>query len=47
MIKKDELKDLIFDLLEIHLSLDQLKTLMTKLMTPLTKKILNVEILIN
>lgn len=47
MIKKEELKNLIFDLLEMHLSHDQLKVFIQKLVGALTKKILNVEILIN
>lgn len=47
MIKKDELKDLIFDLFEMNLSSDQLKVFISKLMTCLCKKIINVEIIIN
>lgn len=47
MIKKDELKDLIFDLIEMHLSPEQLKMFINKLMPPLMKKIMNVEIVIN
>lgn len=47
MIKKDELKDLIFDLFEMNLSTDQLRVFISKLMNCLTKKILNVEIIIN
>lgn len=46
MIKKDELKDLIFDLLEMSLNPDQLKTFISKLMNCLVKKIINVEIVI-
>lgn len=47
MIKKVELKNLILDLFEMHMSPDQLKVFVQKLMQALSKKILNVEILIN
>ena len=47
MIKKLELKNLILDLFEMHLSVDQLKVFICKFMKHITKKILNIEILIN
>jgi hypothetical protein len=47
LIKKAELKNLILDLFEIHLSPDQLKVFVRKLMPSLCKKILNVEIVLN
>jgi len=47
MIKKQELKDLIFDLLELHLSPDQLKVFIQMFMRYLTKKMLNIDMLMN
>ena len=47
MIKKQELKDLIFDLLELHLSPDQLKVFIQNFMRYLTKKMLNIDMLMN
>lgn len=47
MIKKEELKNLILDLFEMHLSVDQLKVFIQKFMKHITKKILNLDILIN
>lgn len=47
MIKKPELKNLILDLFEMHLSTDQLKVFVQKFMKHSTKKILNSEILVN
>ena len=47
MIKKQELKNLILDLFEMHLSSDQLKVFVVKFMKHTTKKILNSEILSN
>lgn len=47
MIRKQELKNLIFDLFEMHLSIDQLKVFIQKLIKYITKKIVNNEILIN
>jgi hypothetical protein len=47
MIKKQELKNLILDLLEMHLSSDQLKVFVQKFLKHLTRKIINNEILIN
>ena len=47
MIKKQVLRNLIFDLFILHLSPDQLKQFIQKLMRHLTKKILNTEILSN
>ena len=45
MIKKQELMDLIMDLLEMHLSPDQLKVFTTRIIKHTVKKILNTEIL--
>ena len=47
MIKKMEFKQLIFDLFVIHLSPDQLKVFIAKLMRLLSKKILNTEVIAN
>ena len=47
MIKKMEFKQLIFDLFVIHLSPDQLKVFIAKLMRLLSKKILNTEVIVN
>jgi len=38
---------LILDLFELHMSPDQMKVFVKKLMPPLLKKILNVEIIMN
>ena len=47
MIKKAEFKNLLFDLLELTLSSDQMKVFTEKLFTVLAKKILNQEVLTN
>lgn len=47
MIRKQEFKNLIFDLLSMHLSTEQLKVFIAKLMKYLCKRILNTEIIIN
>ena len=47
MIKKPEFKTLIFDLFSMHLSTEQLKVFISKLMRYLSKRILNTEIIVN
>ena len=47
MIKKPELKNLIFDLIEITLNSDQIKIFIRKLLGPLCKKIMAIELLGN
>jgi len=47
MIKKQQLKNLILDLLVMHLSPDQLRVFVQKFIKHLTRKIINNEILIN
>ena len=46
MIKKQELKNLILDLFEIHLSPEQMKVFIAKFVKYISKKILNINILI-
>lgn len=47
MIKKQELMDLILDLLEMHLSSDQLKVFSQRIIKHTVKQVLNTEILIH
>lgn len=47
IIKQPHFKSLIFDLFSLHMSSEQLKVFVSKLMRFLSRKILNTEIIVN